>query len=201
MARFDAAMAALTSGTGPAIVAAGDFGRFPLVLDVGGGDGTLLAEILRANPGTRGVLLDREHVVERARPALEAAGVTDRCDLLGGDFRDGVPAGADAYVLKSILHDWEDPEAVHILRRCSAAMNRGSTVLVVERVLPERVGPADSCAVLSDLNMMVNNGGRERTAMEYEALAAAAGLRIARIASTPTAFSVIEAVPAAGGQN
>ncbi|HXM54918.1 MAG TPA: methyltransferase [Candidatus Dormibacteraeota bacterium] len=189
-AMFDAAMAAMTAGTGAAIAASYDFGRFPVVADVGGGGGTLLVEILRRHPNLRGVLFDREHVVERARPALAAAGVLDRCELVGGDFTVAVDVRADAIVLKSVLHDWGDPDAVAILRRLGPA----SAVLVVERVLPERVGPDNRYAALSDLNMMVNNGGRERTAREFEALAADAGLRMARVVPTPTPFSVVEVV-------
>jgi precorrin-6B methylase 2 len=193
-ALFDAAMAAMTSGAVRAIVAAYDFGRHGRVVDVGGGDGTLLAEILRANPGVRGVLMDREHVVERARPGLEAAGVLARCELFAGDFSDGVPPGGDAYVLKSVLHDWADAEATALLGRCRSAMAPEGAVVVVERVVPERVSAADRAAVLSDLNMMVNNGGRERTEREFAALGAAAGLRLARTLPTGTPVSVLELV-------
>jgi DNA-binding transcriptional ArsR family regulator len=197
-ARFDASMAGLTGGSSEAIVAAYDFGRFRTVVDVGGGDGTLLAAILRATPDVRGVLVDVGHVVDRARRTLTAAGVLQRAELHDGDFRRSLPPGGDCYLLKWILHDWDDEQAVTILRCCRRAAPDAARLIVVERVIPEQVGPADAEAALADLNMMVLTGGRERTAAEFTALLADAGWRLDRVVSTGTGLSVIEAVAADG---
>ena len=192
-ARFDAAMAGLTGGSSEAIVAAYDFGRFRHVVDVGGGDGTLLAAILREAPDTRAVLVDVEPVVDRARRTLEAAGVLHRAELHAGDFRRSVPPGGDCYVLKWILHDWDDEQAAVILRRCRSAAPSAARLVVVERVVPEEVGTDDAEAALADLNMMVLTGGRERTAAEFTGLLADAGWRLERIHATDTGLGVIEA--------
>ena len=198
--RFDAAMAALTGGSAEAIVEAYDFARFHRVVDVGGGDGTFLAAILQRSPHSRGLLVDVGHVVDRARRTLEAAGVQDRAELQDGDFRRSVPSGGDCYVLKWILHDWDDEQAGTILRHCRAAAAAGAArLVVVERVLPEQVGPDDLEAVLADLNMMVWTSGRERTAAEFGTLLADAGWHLERILPTDTGLSVIEAVPAPPG--
>jgi hypothetical protein len=197
-ARFQASMAAITAGVTAAVAASYDFCRFPVVVDVGGGDGTLLAEILRACPGIRGVLADLPPVIDRARPVLAAAGVADRCDFYGGDFRDGVPAG-DAYLLKSVLHDWADDDAAAILGRCRDAARPAARLIIVERVLPGLAGPGDLEAVLADLNMMVLLGGQERTETEYRQLLARAGFRLTQVIPTGTEFSVIDAAPAASG--
>jgi hypothetical protein len=194
--RFDAGMAALTGGSAGAIVDAFDFGRFRHVVDVGGGDGTLLAAILGRAPDARGVLVDIGDVVARARRTLETAGLGHRAQVLDGDFRESVPAGADCYVLKWILHDWDDEQATVILRRCRAAAPATARLVVVERVLPERVGPADVEAVLADLNMMVLTGGRERTGAEFAELFREGGWLLERIRPTGTGLGVIEAAPA-----
>jgi hypothetical protein len=191
-ARFQAGMAAVTAGVADAVASRYDFSRFPVVVDVGGGDGTLLAAILRRSPSIRGVLADLPPVIERARPVIAATGVLDRCDLHGGDFRASVPAG-DAYVLKSVLHDWDDDEAVEILARCREVARPSAPLIIVERVLPERVTSADLEAVLADLNMLVLLGGRERTEAEYGQLLARAGFRLDQVMPTGTEFSIIEA--------
>jgi len=184
---FDRAMQALTGQSNRALLDAYDFGRFGIVVDVGGGNGTLLAAVLAEVPAMRGVVFDQPHVVEGIAPVLEAAGVADRCRVVGGSFFEAVPEGGDAYVLKSIIHDWEDEEAVAILRVVRRA---GGVVLLVERELgPPNENPA---AKFSDLNMLVAAGGRERTLDEYGALFESAGYRLA--GSTPTAagMTVIE---------
>jgi O-methyltransferase domain len=183
---FDRAMADLARRSQQALLAAYDFGRFGTVVDVGGGSGALLIEVLRAHPRVRGVLFDLPHVVEAARAAIAAAGVKARCQAMAGSFFEAVPAGGDAYVLRAVLHDWQDPEASAILERCRAAMRPGTTLLVIERDL----GPpnAEPEAKLSDLNMLVAPGGRERTIDEYAALLDAAGLRFT--GSTPFGFGL-----------
>jgi O-methyltransferase domain/Dimerisation domain len=191
---FDAAMMSLTSAANAAILAAYDFGRFGTIVDIGGGNGTLLASILDAHPSARGILFDQAHVVSGAEPILRAAGVIDRCDVVAGTFFEAVPEGGDAYVLKSIIHDWEDEESVEILSACREAMAARSVVLLVERDLgAPNENPA---AKLSDLNMFVMPGGRERSDDEYAALFAQAGLRHSSTTPAANGYAVIEAAPA-----
>ncbi|MFI5891610.1 methyltransferase [Actinoplanes sp. NPDC051513] len=195
-AAFDAAMAALSRHVAEAVLEAYDFGALSTVADVGGGNGALLAAVLRRHPHLRGHLLDQPQVVAAAPALLAAAGVADRCEVHPGDLFVAVPAGADAYVLKSILHDWPDEAALAIARTCRNAMRPGSVLLVLERVLTgPPYPPADLPAAFSDLNMLVAPGGQERTRDEYESLLRAAGLRMTRVVPTTTEFSVIEAVP------
>ena len=184
---FDRAMVANTRSVNAAVVAAYDFGRYATIVDVGGGYGELLRAILDANPGSRGVLFDQQHVVEKAD-------VPERCDVVAGSFFDAVPPGGDAYVLKSIVHDWEDEENLRILRACRDAMRPEARVVVVEFVVePPNEGRDGK---FMDLLMLVGPGGRERTLDEFGALFEASGLRLE--GSTPTAagVSVLEAAPA-----
>lgn len=188
---FDEAMKSLTAASNEAIMAAFDFGRFGTIVDVAGGTGALLASLLRAHPGTHGILFDQAHVVGGAEPVLHAAGVLDRCAIVAGSFFTSVPEGGDAYVLKSIVHDWEDEESIAILRTCRASMAPGAVVLLIERDL----GPPNenAAAKLSDLNMLVMPGGRERTEDEYAALLEQAGLQHAGTTVAATGHAVIEA--------
>ena len=189
---FDRAMTALTRAANASLLGAYDFGRFGTIVDVGGGSGTLLAAILVAYPRLRGVLFDQPHVVAAAGEVLERAGVADRCDVVGGSFFDAVPQGSDAYLLKSIVHDWEDEQARQILLNCRRALGENGTLLVVERVLaPPNEGPEGK---FSDLTMLVAPGGRERTLEEYDALLASAGLSLRGATSTGSGLSVIEGV-------
>ena len=151
-----------------AVLAAYDFGRFATVVDVAGGHGALLAAILAKHPGVRGVLFDQPHVVAGAGEVLRAAGVAARCEVVAGSFFEAVPGGGDAYILKAILHDWADAEAVAILRVCRRAMGTDGTLLVIGR----EIGPPNEGAEgkLVDLQMMVMHGGQERTTEEYAAL-------------------------------
>lgn len=177
-----------------AILAAYDFAPFPTVVDVGGGQGALLAGILQAHPALRGILFDRPHVVEQAAPILEAAGVAGRCAVVGGDFFREVPPGGDAYLLRRIIHDWDDADTVAILRVCRRAVPAGGKLLLIEAV----IGPANQpdFTTLSDINMMVAQGGRERTPAEFAALLADAGFALTRVLPTAWRSSIIEAVPA-----
>jgi O-methyltransferase/methyltransferase family protein len=180
---FDRAMTALTRVGNQALVEAYDFGRFGVVVDVGGGRGALLAAILDANPRVRGVLFDQPHVVAGAE-------VGERCDVVAGSFFDAVPEGGDAYMLKSIIHDWEDAEAVAILRVCRRAMRPGTALLVIERELG---GPNElPQAKFSDLNMLVAPGGRERSEEEYAALFAAGGFELVDVSRAGSAMCVFE---------
>jgi hypothetical protein len=183
---FDAAMTAIMLRANRHVLAAYDFGRFATVVDVGGGRGAFLSAILEANPGMRGILFDQPHVVE-------SAVVGERCEVVAGSFFEAVPAGADAYVLKAVLHDWEGEDAVRILRRCRAAIPDHGVVLIVERDL----GPAneDADAKFSDLNMMVGPGGRERTREEFATLLAEGGFVLESTTRTAIGLSVFEGRP------
>ena len=175
-------------------MAAREPGAAPLVVDVGGGRGALLAGILKAHPGVRGIVFDQPHVVAGARETLAAAGVADRCAVEGGDFFQTVPAG-DAYILKNVIHDWDDARATTILRHCRGAIGPNGKLLLVELLLPPRNTP--SFAHWADLEMLVmTEGGRERTETEYAALYTAAGFRLSRVVPTESAFAIVEGVPA-----
>jgi orsellinic acid C2-O-methyltransferase len=196
-ATFNAAMAELTRDVAPGVIAAYDFSRFATIMDVGGGDGTLLVEILRAEPHLKGTLFDLPAGLEGAAATLRAAGVADRCRVVPGDFFVSVPEGADAYLMKSVLHDWDDDRAVAILRNCRKAMAPGARLLIVERVLPEVVTAQDAETVLVDLTMLVANGGKERTERQFRDLLTRAAFTLTAITDPhPLGFRVIEAVPA-----
>jgi hypothetical protein len=175
------------------IVAAYDFSEIRSMVDVGGGEGALLTAILAANPDMRGIVFDLPHVLTGATGALQRAGVTDRCELMAGSFFETIPPGADAYILKSIIHDWDDAAALAILQRCRAAVPDSGRLLLVEHVL-KPVNEPDP-ARFSDLNMLVMLGGQERDPDGFEGLCAAAGFRLTAIIPTASTHSVIEARP------
>jgi hypothetical protein len=191
---FDAAMTGFSGRAMRAVLDAYDLSGVGTLADVGGGLGTNLAAALGRYPALRGLLFDRPHVVERARPRLEAAGVAGRCAVEGGDFFEVAPHGADAYLLGHILHDWDDAKAGLILDNLRRAMPAGARLLAVEYVLAERDGQAFGKWL--DLHMMVAIGGRERTEAEYRRLFAAHGFRLTRVVPTASDISVIEGVPA-----
>ncbi len=195
-ARFNAAMVEITQRVAEALLAACDFGGVRTIVDIGGGTGALLTRILIANPDAEGILFDVPAGLAGARAALEAAGVADRVQLVAGDFFESVPAGADLYLLKSIIHDWDDERATRILTSCRTAMGVGSRLMLVERRVPDQVTDpdADLPLVMSDLQMMVVLGGRERTTSEYAALLEAAGLRMSRTIAMDSDFCAIEAL-------
>jgi hypothetical protein len=194
---FDEAMGSFTAMTAIAVAATYDFSAMRTVTDVGGGRGALLVGILRANPRLRGVVFDLPRVAEGARRAIAASGVGDRLEFAGGDFFEAVPPGADAYLLKHVIHDWDDAKATRILQRCRAAMGPETKLLVVEGVYPARIdGSLESQgAARNDVNMMVCTGGRQRSEVEFRALYSAAGLRLVRIVDAGMAC-VIEGVTA-----
>ncbi|MGV9457325.1 methyltransferase [Streptomyces sp. NPDC003635] len=197
-ALFNAAMAENARGAAEVVAAGYDFAAFDTVVDVGGGNGTLLAALLTGCPDSRGVLFDTPTGVKEAAEVLAAAGVAARCTIAPGDFFTEVPSGGDAYVLKSIIHDWDDNSSRAILRNCRDAMPPHAKLLLVEPVLPAEDGPpAALSTVLSDLNMLVMAGGRERTESEFAALLASAGLELTHVGDPllPTHFQVLEAIP------
>ena len=191
-ALFDAAMTGGADLRARALLAARDLAGLGTLVDVGGGQGRLLAVALAAHPDLRGVLVDRPEVLPGAEAFLTGAGVRDRCELAGGDFFAAVPPGGDAYVLALIVHDWPDEQAVAILRACHRAMAPGARVWLVERVV--RPGDAYDRTKLLDLLMLVLFGAQERTEAEYRALLEAAGFERVAVHPTETPFSVVEAV-------
>ena len=159
-----------------------DFSGMTRVIDVGGGRGRLIATILAEHKHLRGILFDQPHVIESARETLDEAGVADRCDLVGGSFFDAVPQGGDAYILRNIIHDWQDDQAIAILTTCRRAMVDGARLILVERHLAD--DPREALPVLhADLEMLVNVGGRERTTEEYAGLLVRSGFRLSRTIS------------------
>lgn len=192
---FNEAMTGWTGRLASAVADAYDFSPFGTVVDVGGNQGTLLMAILRRHPSTRGILFDLPHVVAAAEPVLAKAGVSDRCARQGGDFFETVPTGGDAYILASVLHDWDDSRCTAILARCRSVMPAHGKLLIVELVLPEgRDEPFFGNWV--DLHMLVMASGRERTASEYRQLLRAGGFEFSRVVPTPAGSSIVEAVPA-----
>jgi predicted O-methyltransferase YrrM len=189
---FDAAMNGIHGRETGAIVQAYDFSDFSIIADIGGGNGSKISAILGAYPKMHGILFDLPHVVERARPNLETAGLQDRCQLIGGDFFRSVPAGADAYLMRHIIHDWDDAHARLILENCQTVMSPGSKLLLVESVIPP--GNEPFMGKFLDLTMMLIPGGKERTADEYRQLVSEAGFELTSIVPTDTEVSIIEAV-------
>ena len=195
-ALFNEAMQALTEGPNALVSAHYPFGGFNTLVDIGGGNGALLIAILSKHPNVRGVVFELPHVASAARARLESAGLSDRCDIVAGDAMRTTPPRADAYVLKHVIHGKPDAEAVEILRNCRAAMLTHGKIILVERVLPDRIERNDNAiqsAFLADINMMVAAGGKERTEKEYLDILTLAGLRLSRIVSTPGPLSLIEA--------
>jgi hypothetical protein len=164
------------------------------IVDVGGSHGSLLAALLRKAPEARGVLFDQPQVVAGAEPALRAQGLADRVERVGGDFFASVPAGGDLYLLKHIIHDWDDARSEQILASCRKAMGPASRLVLLEMWLPDE--PQPSFASLMDLNMLVMLDGRERTRAEYEALLRKAGLHLGRVTQLPPLAAMFEARPA-----
>lgn len=198
-AEFNAAMSQAVRATAAVLPHAYDFGRFTTVADIGGGDGTLLSAVLREHPALTGVIYDTEEGLAQAPTTLERQGVTTRCGLVAGDFFRSVPEGADVYLMKSILHDWSDEQAVAILGHCREVLPPAGRVLIVEPLLPEVVDAETAgLTYLTDLNMMVNVGGRERTRPDFETLCRKAGLALTSVTPLPRAdpFCLIEAAAA-----
>lgn len=194
MAVFDEAMTALSRGVADAVADAYDFGRFGTVVDVGGGRGALLGAVLARHPTVQGVLFDQPDVVASADDVLAAAGVSERCRVVGGNFFQRVPEGGDAYLLKAVIHDWPDVESVEILRTCRRAMPSDGRLLLVEQLLDQSPDPLRTA--LSDLTMLAIAGGTERTTDEYRALLSSAGFELVAIVSTGSEVFILEATPA-----
>ena len=188
---FDEAMTSLSVAANAAIAEAYDFSAFGTILDAGGGNGALLAAILKKYPQPRGILYDLPHVIEHARK--KALLPAERSETIAGSFFEHVPSGAGAYLLKHIIHDWDDASAVQIFRICRRAMSDSSKLLVLEMIVPSGSEPA--FVKFLDLEMLVLPGGRERTEDEYRQLLASSGFRLTRVIPTHSPVSVIEAEP------
>jgi hypothetical protein len=192
-ALFDQMMTEWTASVAPTVAAAYDFSTTPTLVDVGGGQGQMLASILQAHPSLHGVLFDLPHVVKGAPSLLEAAGVADRCEVLGGDAFTAVPVDYETYLLSRVIHDWDDERAIAILTRCQQAMQPQGKVLLVERVILASSTP-QLLVLESDVNMLVATGGKERTDAEYRTLLKAAGFEVIRLVPVLRPFYLIEAV-------
>jgi hypothetical protein len=191
---FHAAMTEMSRNVGPAIAPAYDFGQFRKIVDAGGGHGSLLISILRRHSGPRGVVFDLPQVVKGAQPAIDAAGLTGRCETVPGNLFDSIPSGADAYILKAIIHGFERENCLKILRNVRRAIPPRGRLLLIERIIPAGNGP--SFNKIADLQMLVMSGGRERTPAEYEELLGAAGFNLAQIHATAAPQSIVESIPA-----
>lgn len=193
---FHRAMTSSTARSGAAVTQAYDFSGIRKLVDVGGGHGLFLATILQAHPAMRGVLFDRPEVIRGAAATLEAAGIADRCDIVGGDFFTAVPPGGDAYLLRQIIHDWNDAQAAAILTQCRHVMQASGRLLVIERAVPPDYSQGHGALHL-DMEMLVNLGGLQRTDAEYGRLFEAAGLQLRAVVPLGDAdqFSVYEGVP------
>jgi ubiquinone/menaquinone biosynthesis C-methylase UbiE len=189
---FNRAMSSLTALATGAVVEGYDFSGINTLIDIAGGHGRLLTDIVEANPNIHGVLFDLPHVIEGAREHVAKSKAAERIEFFSGDFFYNVPAGADAYLMKHIIHDWDDDRAVTILQNIRKAMNPKGRVLLVESIIAE--GNNQDFGKLMDIEMLVSPGGKERTASEYAELFERAGLRLTRIVPTRSAYSVIEAV-------
>lgn len=189
---FNDAMTSNSAFSSVAVVNAYDFSSVSTLVDVGGGHGFLLASILAKFGKVKGILYDMPAIVAEAEKLLKEHGVTERCETIGGDFFKSVPAGGDAYIMKHIIHDWNDEQCITILQNCREAMTEGGKVLVVEMVVPE--GNEPSPAKFLDLQMLQYLPGCERTEKEYSELFDKARLKLTRIVSTMSPFSIIEGI-------
>ena len=190
---FDAAMAERTAAYAPSVADAYGFSDVRTIVDVGGGNGTLLVEILRRHTHLSGVLFEAPTVGVHADAVLEAIDIADRCEVRAGDFFQQVPDNADCYVLANVLHDWDDTRSIEILRNCRRAMSRSGRVLIIERLIPED-GSDRVPTLLSDINMLVMTGGQERSNAEYGELLRAAGLTLRTVQPVAHPYGVIEGI-------
>lgn len=194
----DEAMGAFSTAFATALLDVYDLSGYRCAVDVGGGSGQFLAQILRAHPQLAGVLYDFPHVVARATPVLTAAGVADRCRVEAGSFFETIPAGGDLYLLKNITHDWDDTRAEAILSKCRKVMSVHATVLVFDRLLPDRAECGRNLdTYLIDLEMLtLAPSGRERTRREMEMLFSNAGFVLTNVIATASSLCIIEGRPA-----
>jgi hypothetical protein len=190
---FNSAMTGNSRSEAQAVLEAYDFSRFGCVVDVGGGQGFLLTEILLAYPAIRGLLFDQPHVIASADQVLASAGLAQRFQIAAGNFLESVPEGGDVYIMKAILHDWDDQASIDILRTCRRAMSSTATLMVIERV----IGPPNKTpeGKFSDLNMMVQYAALERTHQEFHQLLKSGGFELTEVVPTRSPMSIIVGQP------
>jgi hypothetical protein len=190
---FDQFMVDFSEGINAALLKGYDFGGIKHLVDVGGGHGGVIAAVLQKYPQLKGTLFDQPQVVAGATRNLELHGVADRCDRVAGNFFESVPTGADGYLMKFILHDWDDERSLTILNRIRRAITATGKLIVVDTVIPE--GNGQDFSKLMDVNMLVMTGGIERTEQQFKELYAKAGFKLTRVVPTESALSVIEGIP------
>ncbi len=190
---FNDTMTGLTALLYPKVPNTYDFSSYKRLVDVGGGCGALIGLILKANPSLKGVLFDQSNVVTNANSVLSDYGVLDRCEIVAGDFFEKVPAGGDIYLLSNIIHDWDNDQAVSILKNCRRAIDEQGHLLLVEMVLSNEQEP--KLARMTDLNMLVLTGGRERTQEEFTSLLSSSGFTLKRFLPIEQLIYIVEAVP------
>ena len=191
---FNKVMVKCTVSMSESVLAAYDFSPYRAIVDVGGGFGALLTSILKKHQGIQGVLFDIPSVIQGAKEKLLKEGLLNRCNVVDGDFFNSVPQGGDLYILKSIIHDWDEANCLRILKNCHKAMGKRGKLLLIEWVMPEIIDNATN-AVNLDLTMLMVSGGKERTEGEYRALFDSAGFQLNRIIPIPSGKSLIEGVP------
>ena len=190
---FNNAMVSIGSAIGTPPIHAYDFSGVSEIVDVGGGHGQLAREVLRRNPGMKGIVYDRPNVIAETQVEIERAGLADRCRAVAGDFFESVPAGADCYALRLVIHDWDDKEAERILTCCRDGITGDGRLLIFEILLPDSDAPNPAKGM--DWVMLSCVTGQERTEAEYAALLERAGFRLSRVVPSPTPMSVVEALP------
>ncbi len=192
---FNAMMTSFSTLHITGLLEAYDFSPATKVVDVGGGHGKILSEVLKTNPSMRGILFDLPHAFEGGRRTIAQAGLADRCEVISGDFFASVPAGADAYLLSRVIHDWDDEKAVAILKIVRGAIAPHGRLILIETML--RPDGSTAYPVLSDLNMLLLTGGCERTEEEYREVYRSAGFELTKTVATrsPTGTTVIEGRP------
>jgi len=198
-ASFDRAMASFTAAASAAVASSYDFTDVERVIDIGGGEGALLVEVLRANPHLRAAVFDLPQTRARAEAQIAEAELSERYRFVGGDFFESVPDGFDAYLIKHVIHDWDDAKATAILRSIRAAISDGDgRLLLVEGLYPAHIDTSGPClgATRNDCNMMVVAGGRQRSEAELRALYEAAGFELAAVVRTPMGLAIVEGRPA-----
>ncbi len=190
---FSEAMTSVSIMEDMAVTKAYDFSKIQKLVDVGGGHGGLIASILKSNPHLQGVLFDQPSVVDGANNVLEKYGVSSRCEILSGNFFESVPSGGDAYILKHVLHDWDDETSISILKNCHQAMKKNDLLLIIELVIPP--GNLPFFGKLQDINMLImSHGGCERTQVEYQKLFECAGFKLTNIFPTEADTKIIEGI-------